>query len=64
MPLMVVWLFLHFRQRDELIPKINKRHRVTFATKREFQELAIEFQRLVDVTYFERDMVDTNRAPS
>jgi len=62
MPFVVTLLRVDFRQGNELIAEINKRRRVVFSAKREVQELAVKFERFVDIAHFECNMIDANRA--
>lgn len=60
MPVLITRSVFDLRQGDELIAKIDERHRVAFATKGELQNLAVEFEGLVDIANLEGNMVDAH----
>ena len=47
---------------QELIAEIDKCHRIATAAQLEIEPGAVKFERLVDITHFEGNMVNTNRA--
>jgi hypothetical protein len=50
-------LFAAFLKGYELVAQIDKGHRVTLPAQFEREEAAVERQRLLDVSYFQRDVV-------
>src|SRR6056297_1946587 len=53
-------LLVDFRQSEELIAHIDKRHGLALATQFEVEERAVKGERLFNVTNFERDVIDTH----
>ena len=60
MPALVFVPVLGFHQVDELVAEFDEGIARPFPPEREIEDLAVKFERLVDIAHFEGDVIDAD----